>query len=98
MNCLLHGMEGDDEGVVHLGNALGEAGKSLPRADVVLANLPFDTAKVGEKLAQSILAKAFRGELTAEWHAENPELISGEHSARRCLIGSRRKRPGSSRG
>lgn len=48
MNCLLHGMEGDDEGVVHLGNALGEAGKALPRADVVLANPPFGTAKGGE--------------------------------------------------
>ena len=26
MNCLLHGMEGDDEGVVHLGNTLGLPG------------------------------------------------------------------------
>jgi type I restriction enzyme M protein len=24
MNCLLHGMEGDNEGTVHLGNALGQ--------------------------------------------------------------------------
>lgn len=37
------------------------------------------------KLSQSILAKAFRGELTAEWRAENPELISGEHSAEALL-------------
>jgi type I restriction enzyme S subunit len=37
------------------------------------------------KLAQSILAKAFRGELTAEWRAENSELISGELSARALL-------------
>ena len=37
------------------------------------------------KLTQSILAKAFRGELTAEWRAENPELISGEHSAAALL-------------
>jgi hypothetical protein len=29
-------------------------------------------------LIQSILAKAFRGEHTAEWRAANPELISGE--------------------
>lgn len=36
MNCLLHGMEGDDEGVVHQGNALGMAGASLPKADVIL--------------------------------------------------------------
>lgn len=38
-----------------------------------------------DKLTQSILAKAFRGELTAEWRAENPELISGEHSAEALL-------------
>lgn len=31
-------------------------------------------------LTQSILAKAFRGELTAQWCAENPGLISGENS------------------
>ncbi|ORM80217.1 restriction endonuclease subunit S [Pantoea eucrina] len=36
-------------------------------------------------LTQSILAKAFRGELTAEWRAENPELISGENSAAALL-------------
>lgn len=36
-------------------------------------------------LTQSILAKAFRGELTAEWRAANPELISGEHSAEELL-------------
>lgn len=47
MNCLLHGMEGDDEGVVHLGNTLGESGKSLPKADVILTNPPFGTAKGG---------------------------------------------------
>ncbi|ASV53878.1 N-6 DNA methylase [Enterobacter asburiae] len=48
MNCLLHGMEGDDEGVVHQGNALGMAGASLPKADIILANPPFGTAKGGE--------------------------------------------------
>lgn len=36
-------------------------------------------------LTQSILAKAFRGELTAEWRAQNPELISGENSAAALL-------------
>ncbi|VUS45982.1 restriction endonuclease subunit S [Klebsiella spallanzanii] len=36
-------------------------------------------------LTQSILAKAFRGELTAEWRAENPDLISGENSAAALL-------------
>ncbi|HID9456008.1 TPA: restriction endonuclease subunit S [Serratia marcescens] len=34
-----------------------------------------------KNLTQSILAKAFRGELTAQWRAENPDLISGENSA-----------------
>lgn len=32
-------------------------------------------------LTQSILAKAFRGELTEQWRKDNPELISGENSA-----------------
>lgn len=36
-------------------------------------------------LTQSILAKAFRGELTAEWRTANPELISGDNSAEALL-------------
>ncbi|OEG73869.1 hypothetical protein BEL05_15580 [Shewanella colwelliana] len=36
-------------------------------------------------LTQSILAKAFRGELTADWRTANPELISGENSAAALL-------------
>ncbi|HMW22459.1 MAG TPA: N-6 DNA methylase [Burkholderiaceae bacterium] len=47
MNCLLHGMEGDDEGVIHLGNTLGSAGSALPRSDIILSNPPFGTAKGG---------------------------------------------------
>ncbi len=47
MNCLLHGMEGDDEGVVHLGNTLGSAGSALPQCDLSLSNPPFGTAKGG---------------------------------------------------
>lgn len=38
MNTLLHGMEGDDEGVVHLGNALDQSGVNLPKVDVILSN------------------------------------------------------------
>ncbi|MEL3928341.1 restriction endonuclease subunit S [Aeromonas enteropelogenes] len=34
-----------------------------------------------DKLTQAILAKAFRGELTADWRAANPDLISGDNSA-----------------
>ena len=37
------------------------------------------------KLTQSILAKAFRGELTEDWRAANPDLISGENSAEALL-------------
>jgi len=40
-------MEGDAEGVVHLGNTLGSAGTMLPRADIILSNPPFGTAKGG---------------------------------------------------
>ncbi|WP_272165021.1 restriction endonuclease subunit S [Vibrio diabolicus] len=32
-------------------------------------------------LTISILAKAFRGELTKQWREDNPELVSGENSA-----------------
>nr|WP_301291211.1 restriction endonuclease subunit S [Aeromonas caviae] len=38
-----------------------------------------------DKLTQAILAKAFRGELTLEWRAANPELISGDNSAAALL-------------
>jgi len=47
MNCLLHGMEGDAEGVIHLGNTLGNAGSALPKSDIILSNPPFGTAKGG---------------------------------------------------
>ncbi len=47
MNCLLHGMEGDAEGVVHLGNTLGSAGSALPKSQIILSNPPFGTAKGG---------------------------------------------------
>lgn len=36
-------------------------------------------------LPQSILAKAFCGELTADWRAANPELIKGGNSAKALL-------------
>lgn len=38
-----------------------------------------------KQLTQSILAKAFRGELTAQWRADHPELISGDNSAAALL-------------
>jgi len=36
-------------------------------------------------LTQSILAKAFRGELTEEWRKAHPELVSGQNSAEALL-------------
>ena len=49
-------------------------------ADKVEAQVSAAQARVNN-LTQSILAKAFRGELTADWRAANPELISGDNSA-----------------
>ncbi|WHI45597.1 N-6 DNA methylase [Microbulbifer sp. VAAF005] len=70
MNCLLHGMEGDAEGVVHLGNALGQAGASLEPVDIVLANPPFGTAKGGE-------ASISRDDLT--YKTSNKQLAFVQH-------------------
>lgn len=47
-------------------------------------------------LTQSILAKAFRGELTAQWRAENSDLISGENSAAALLEKIKAERAASS--
>lgn len=47
MNTMLHGMEGEKDGVVRLGNALGEVGANLPKVDLILSNPPFGTAKGG---------------------------------------------------
>lgn len=47
MNCLLHGIEGDEDGAIHLGNTLGTAGQTLPKSDIILSNPPFGTAKGG---------------------------------------------------
>ncbi|MDW8847658.1 restriction endonuclease subunit S [Erwinia sp. MMLR14_017] len=53
-------------------------------ADTIEKQVNTALARVNN-LTQSILAKAFRGELTAQWRAENPELISGENSAAALL-------------
>jgi len=80
MNCLLHGMEGDDEGVVHLGNALGQVGQGLPKADVILANPPFGTAKGGE-------ASITRDDLT--YKTSNKQLAFLQHIYRNLKPGGR---------
>ena len=56
----------------------------LAFADAVEKKAQAATERVN-KLTQSILAKAFRGELTADWRAANPNLISGENSAEALL-------------
>ncbi|VEF25181.1 Type I restriction enzyme EcoKI specificity protein [Shewanella baltica] len=56
----------------------------LAFADKVEAQVNAAQARVNN-LTQSILAKAFRGELTADWRAANPELISGDNSAAALL-------------
>lgn len=43
-------------------------------------------------LTQSVLAKAFRGELTEQWRKDNPDLISGENSAETLLARIRAER------
>ena len=54
-------------------------------ADKIEAEVNAAQARVN-KLTQSILAKAFRGELTAKWREQNPELISGDNSAEALLV------------
>lgn len=80
MNCLLHGMEGNDEGVVHLGNALGDAGKNLKRANIILANPPFGTSKGGE-------ASNTRDDLT--YKTSNKQLAFLQHIYRNLEPGGR---------
>ncbi|WP_027859662.1 class I SAM-dependent DNA methyltransferase [Marinobacterium jannaschii] len=80
MNCLLHGMEGDDEGVVHLGNALGQVGAGLEKADVILANPPFGTSKGGE-------ASITRDDLT--YDTSNKQLAFLQHIYRNLKAGGR---------
>lgn len=87
MNCLLHGMEGGSfnsaegsEGVVHLGNALGDTGKALARADIILANPPFGTSKGGE-------ASNTRDDLT--YKTSNKQLAFLQHIYRNLKPGGR---------
>lgn len=58
--------------------------KLFAYADKVEAEVNAAQERVN-KLTQSILAKAFRGELTAKWREQNPDLISGENSAEALL-------------
>ena len=80
MNCMLHGMEGDNEGVIHQGNSLGEVGANLPRADVILANPPFGTSKGGD-------ASITRDDLT--YKTSNKQLAFLQHIYRNLKPGGR---------
>ncbi len=80
MNCLLHGMEGGDEGTVHLGNALGQVGARLEKADIILANPPFGTSKGGE-------ASITRDDLT--YDTSNKQLAFLQHIYRNLKPGGR---------
>jgi type I restriction enzyme M protein len=80
MNCLLHGLEGEAEGVVHLGNALGLTGSSLAKADVILANPPFGTSKGGD-------ASITRDDLT--YKTSNKQLVFLQHIYRNLKPGGR---------
>jgi len=44
-----------------------------------------DSLKKAEALRQSILKKAFAGELTKDWREKHPELVTGENSAAKLL-------------
>ena len=58
--------------------------KLFAYADKVEAEVNAAQERVN-KLTQSILAKAFRGELTAKWREQNPDLIIGDNSAEALL-------------
>jgi len=79
MNCMLHGMEGDDEGVVHIGNTLGNAGAALPKSDIIITNPPFGTAKGG--------GGPTRDDLTYE--TSNKQLAFVQHVVRHLKDGAR---------
>lgn len=53
-------------------------------ADLIEQQANNSLARVNN-LTQSILGKAFRGELTEQWRKDNPELISGKNSAEALL-------------
>ncbi|SDO39078.1 restriction endonuclease subunit S [Vreelandella arcis] len=70
---------------------IGEQTEIVRRVDQLFAHADRIEQQVNsalarvDKLTQSILAKAFRGELTEQWRKDNPELISGENSAEALL-------------
>jgi len=60
-----------------------------PLADQIEKQVIFAQTRVNN-LTQSILAKVFRGEPTAEWREQNSDMISGENSAETLLKKSKK--------
>jgi type I restriction enzyme S subunit len=97
------GISGKDlKSVAVLYPAVGEQAEIVRRVEELFAFADQVEQRVKEAqarvnhLTQSILAKAFRGELTSEWRTNNPDLITGENSAAELLkrIQSERKKAG----
>lgn len=63
----------------------------LTYADQIEQRVKDAQARVNH-LTQAILAKAFRGELTADWREQNPGLITGENSAEALLARIKQER------
>lgn len=80
MNCLLHGIKGEDEGAIILGNALSDTGRNLKQADIILANPPFGTSKGGE-------ASITRDDL--EFDTSNKQFLFLQHIYRNLKPGGR---------
>lgn len=69
----------------------GEQAEIVSRVEKLFAGADATEQRVNQalervnNLTKSILAKAFRGELTEQWRKDNPELVSGENSAEALL-------------
>lgn len=80
LNSLPIGLPPENE----LNEIVRQVDKLFVRADRIEQQANNALARVNN-LTQSILAKAFRGELTEQWRKDNPELVSGENSAEALL-------------
>lgn len=80
MNCLLHEIDGTEDGAVKLGNSLGQVGESLPKSDLILANPPFGTSKGGD-------ASITRSDLT--YKTTNKQLAFLQHIYKNLKAGGR---------
>ena len=70
MNCLLHDIEGEDDGAIRLGNALGNDGAKLSKADLILTNPPFGSA-AGTNITRSFVHATSNKQLCFMQHIYN---------------------------